>query len=340
MGSRMGFDLPRRHRRGPLPWARKFGARKSLLLSLCATGLLVGLTSCDTAQGLLDSNDVCRDQRAALRSYGDYFAQDMLIGGSIGAVAGGIVGVATHQSVGTTLGLAAGGAAIGAGAGYWAAVSQKNADMGARERQITTDINAQNAKIDGAQGAFNKLLDCRRQEAAHLRADVAAGRISQTDGGKQMADIRSRYQSDIDLAKKIDGNINARSADLEYANEQIKPQPYVAKHAAAIYATQSESSAKVENLRAGAVIPGAAVDTTWVKVTLARGRTGFMLASDLDLQAATIVRNKARRHSPPPSTKGDPVAEGCFTNLSKRADFDDSVQTASTNTSGFELSGS
>jgi hypothetical protein len=264
----------------------------------------------------------------------------MLIGGGIGAVAGGIVGAATHQSVGTTLGMVAGGAAIGAGAGYWAAVSQKNADMGARERQVTTDIKAQNAKIDGAQGAFNKLLDCRRQEAAHLRADVAGGRISQTDGVKQMADIRSRYESDIDLAKKIDSNITARSADLEYANEQIRPQPYVTRHEAAVYATQDEKSARIENLHGGASIPGASVNTTWVKVTLGRGRAGFMLASDLDLQAETIARSRSRRHSAPPSSKGDPVAEGVFTNMSKRADFDDSVQVASSNTSGFELSGS
>jgi hypothetical protein len=300
---------------------------------------LVGLTSCDTAQSLLDSNDVCRDQRAALRSYGDYFAQDMLVGGAIGAAVGTVVGLATHQSTGTTLGLAAGGLAIGAGAGYWAAVEQKNADTSARRRQVTNDIDAENQKIDGAQGAFNKLLDCRRQEAARLRADVRAGRISQVDGGKQMADIRSRYDDDIALAKKIGGNIATHSADLEFANEQLKPQPYVARHSAAIYANSDEKSAKLENLRSGAVISGAAVNGNWVKVTLSRSRTGYMLASDLELQAETIARNKSRRHSPPPAAKGDPVAEGVFTNLSKRADFDDSVQVASNNTSGFEMSG-
>jgi hypothetical protein len=308
--------------------------------SLGTCAILIGLISCDTAQSILDSNDVCRDQRAALRSYGDYFAQDILIGGGIGAAAGAVVGAATHQSIGTTLGLAAGGFAIGAGAGYWAAVEQKNADTGARQRQVLSDVDANNAKIDSAQAAFNNLVNCRRQEAAHLRADVAAGRISQTDGGKQMADIRSRYDDDVALGKKVGANIATHSADLEFASEQLKPQPYVTLHAAAIYATKDQTSAKLENLRSGAVIPGATVDTTWVRVTLSRGRTGYMLASDLELQAASIAANKARRHSPPPSAKGDPVAEGCFTNLSKRADFDDSVQTASTNTSGFEISGS
>lgn len=314
-------------------------ATERLAFSLGACVILVGLSGCDTAQNLLDSNDVCRDQRAALRSYGDYFAQDMMVGGAIGAVTGAVVGVVTHQSTGTTLGLAAGGLAIGAGAGYWAAVEQKNADTAARQRAVLSDVDANNAKIDGAQAAFNDLIRCRQQEAAHLRADVAAGRISQTDGGKQMADIRSRYDDDIALGKKVGANIADHSAALEFADEQLKPQPYVTQHAAPIYATKDQAAAKIETLRSGAVISGAAVDSTWVKVTLARGHTGYMLASDLKLQAEIIVANRARRHSPPPSAKGDPVAEGCFTNLSKRADFDDSVQTASTNTSGFELSG-
>ena len=310
-------------------------AMRRLAFSLGACAVLISLASCDTAQNILDSNDVCRDQRAALRSFGDYFAQDILIGGGIGAAAGAIVGAATHQSVGTTLGLTAGGFAIGAGAGYWAAVQQKNADTAARQRQVLTDIDANNAKIDSAQAAFNDLIRCRQQEAARLKADVAAGRLSQTDGGKRMADIRSRYDDDVALGKKVGANIGTHSADLEFANEQLKPQPYVTQHSATIYATMDQAAAKLETLRSGAVISGAAVDATWVKVTLARGRTGYMLASDVQLQAESIVANKARRHSPPPATKGDPVAEGVFTNLSKRADFDDSVQTASANTSGF-----
>lgn len=312
---------------------------KGVALCFGACAIIVSLTSCDTAQNLLDSNDVCHDQRAALRSYGDYFAQDMLVGGALGAAAGGIVGAVTHQSVGTTLGLTAAGFAVGAGAGYWAAVEQKNSDMAARERQVTSDIDAENHKIDGAQAAFNDLIRCRREEAAHLRADVAAGRISQTDGDKQMADIRSRYDDDIALGKRVGASISSHSADLEYANEQIKPQPYVTRHEAAIYASQDANSARLENLRSGAVISGTTVDTNWVKVHLSRGRTGYMQASDLELQAEILARSPARRHSPPPSAKGDPVAEGVFTNLSKRADFDQSVQTASTNTSGFELSG-
>lgn len=334
---------PQKRRTGACVWRGKGASRRprALALSLAACAILVSLTSCDTAQNFLDRDDVCHDQRAALRSYGDYFAQDILVGGVIGAAVGTVVGVATHQSAGTTAGLAAGGLAIGAGVGYWAAIQQKNSDMASRRRQVTDDIHAENQKIDGAQAAFNKLLDCRRQEAARLRADVRAGRVSQTDGGKQMADIRSRYEDDVALGKRIGTNIATHSADLEFANEQFKPQPYVARRGTAIHASMDEKSAKLESLGAGAQVNGAAVNASWVKVSLGRGRTGYVLASDLDLEAETVARNKSRRHSsPPPSANGDPVAEGVFTNLSKRADFDDSVQTASSNTSGFELSGS
>jgi hypothetical protein len=154
-----------------------------------------------------------------------------------------------------------------------------------------------------------------------------------------MADIRSRYDDDVALARKISASIATRSAGLEFANEQLKPQPYVARRGTVVYESMNEKGAKLENLRSGAVVNGASVDTKWIKVTLARGRTGYVLVNDVDLQTETIVRNKARRHTPPASAKGDPVAQGVFTNLSKRADFDDSVQVASSNTSGFELSG-
>src|ERR1700759_1619827 len=86
---------------------------RGIALSLAACAVLLSLTSCDTAQSFLERDDVCRDQRAALRSYGDYFAQDILVGGVIGAAVGTVVGVATHQSTGTTAAVAARGFAVG-----------------------------------------------------------------------------------------------------------------------------------------------------------------------------------------------------------------------------------
>jgi len=287
-----------------------------------------------------EADDSCRDQRAALKSYGDYFAENMLVGGAIGAAGGTLLGVATHQSLQVTLAEAFAGFAIGAAAGYWESVQQKNANMDARYRQVQSDVQAENTKIDGAHVAFNKLIDCRRKQAAALRADVAAGRVSQQDGQKRMSTIRARFDDDIAIARKIDANMADHTANLEYANEQFKPQPYVTnKPGVVAYADKNTGSAHLTTFKQGAVITGAAVDSKWVKVTLSGKRTAYVQGTDVVLQAAEVAQSKKTRQTPPPSTKGDPVAEGVFTNLSKRADFDDSVQVAANNTSGFELSG-
>jgi len=154
-----------------------------------------------------------------------------------------------------------------------------------------------------------------------------------------MAQIRSRFDEDVKTGRDINSNMADHAASLEYANQQFKPQPYVTQGTTTVYSDSNLGSAKLQTLKADAVVSGAAIDDKWVKITLANKRTGYVQASDVALQAAEVAKNKKTRHTPPASAKGDPVAEGCFTNLSKRQDFDDSVQVASTNTSGFELSG-
>ncbi len=286
-----------------------------------------------------EADDTCRDQRKALQSYGNYFEQNMLVGAGAGALTATAVAVATHQSVKATIVEAFAGLMIGAAAGYWESVQQKASNTQARYRLVQDDIQGENAKVDGVQHAFNTLIDCRRKQAAKLRADVAAGRVSHDDGTKQMNQIKARYDDDIAIARRIDSNIADHTANLEYASEQFKPQPYVVLRPTIVYADKSSGSAKLTSYRENAVISAAAIDSSWVKVTLSGKRTGYVQAADVKLQAATLVANKKSRQAPPASAKGDPVAEGVFTNLSKRADFDDSVQVASSNTSGFELSG-
>ena len=287
-----------------------------------------------------DAGDSCHDQRKALESYGNYFAHDMAVGAAAGVASGVLLVLVTRpKNANVAIAEIFSGLVIGAAAGYWGALKQQNADMQARAKQMQSDITADNSQIDGAQKTFNELLDCRRKQAADLRADVAAGRTSRDDGVKQMATIRSRYDEDVKIGRDINANMADHAASLEYANQQFKPQPYVTLRDTAVYSDSNAGSAKLASFKAQAVVTGAAVDDKWVKVTLSNKRTGFVQASDVVLQAAEVAKNKKTRHTPPASTKGDPVAEGCFTNLSKRQDFDDSVQVASSNTTGFELSG-
>jgi len=321
------------------------GPRRRILpfLALVAALATVSCDSTPTFHSIIDkisgAPDSCHAQRQDLESYGNYFAQNMVVGAATGAAAATLIGVVTHQSVSTTVAMAVGAATIGAAAGYWESVSQKNTNMAARRQLVQTDVQAENQKVDGAQQAFNRLLDCRRKQAADLRADVSAGRVSHADGASQMDDIRKRYTDDVEIARHINANMADHAANLEYANEQLKPQPYVTTHATVVYASQSNTAAQVLTLKAQAVVSGAAIDKNWVKVTLSGGRTGYIQTSDVELQAERLAKDKKTRQAPPASTKGDPVAEGVFTNLSKRQDFDDSVQVASANSSGFELSG-
>ncbi len=309
-------------------------------LALVAALTTVGCDSTPTMHSFFDrAPDTCHDQRQDLDSYGNYFAQNMIVGAASGAAAATLLGVVTHQSVSTTVAMAAAAATIGAAAGYWQSVSQKNASLEARRRLVQTDVQAENKKVDGAQAAFNRLLDCRRKQAADLKADVAAGRVSHSDGEKQMAEIKARYTDDVEIGRRINANMADHAANLEYANEQLKPQPYVTTQPTVVYASESTGAAHVASFKSQTTISGAAVDQNWVKVTLAGGRTGYVQTSDVELQAAKLTKDKKTRQAPPAADKGDPVAEGVFTNLSKRADFDDSVQVAAANNSGFELSG-
>jgi hypothetical protein len=309
-------------------------------LAMLGVLALLGCDSNPTLHSLIDTGpDSCRDQRNALRSYGDYFAQNMVVGAAAGAATAGIAAAVTHQSVGTTVAMIAAGFTIGAAAGYWKTVSDKNANTAARFRAINSDVQAENKKVDGAQQAFNRLLDCRRKQAAQLRADVAAGRVSRADGTKQMEQIKARYADDVEIGKRINANMADHAVNLEYASEQLKPQPYVTIAPTNVYAAENAGSAKLSSFKSDTTISGAAVDKNWIKVTLTGGRTGFVQAGDVELQSARLAKDKKTRHAAPAAAKGDPVAEGVFTNLSKRADFDDSVQVAASNTSGFELSG-
>jgi len=318
---------------------RRFGTWLSLLAALA----MVGCDSTPTMHSFIDkitgSADSCSTQRESLESYGNYFAQNMVVGAATAATIATVIGVVTHQSTTTTLAMAATAATIGAAGGYWKSVSDKSTNMDARRQLVQGDVKAENQKIDGAQQAFNQLIDCRRKQAADLKADVSAGRVSRADGDKQMSEIRARYNDDIEIAKRINSNMAEHTANLEYANEQLKPQPYVTTHSAVVYASQNNSSAQVTTLKAQTTVSGAAIDQNWVKVTLAGGRTGYVQTGDVQLQAEKLVQSKKTRQTTPPAAKGDPVAEGVFTNLSKRQDFDDSVQVASTDNSGFQLSG-
>ncbi len=173
-----------------------------------------------------DANDVCRPERAALRSTGDYFAQDILAGAAVGAVAGGLIGLAAGGNMrSAALGALAGGA-LGAVGGYWRARQKQYADQAQLYSAVYGDLQRENESIDKTQLAFNRLYACRTSEASRIRADYRAGRLSRDQAAALMAGVRAHSESDLRLAREISGHIQSRSQDFSYASREVQTESY------------------------------------------------------------------------------------------------------------------
>jgi uncharacterized protein YcfJ len=197
-------------------------AHSTLALLLCFVLVLPGCSTLNQQFASDDPNDVCRSERAGLRSTGDYFAQDILAGAAVGAVGGGLIGaLAGGNARSAAIGALAGGA-LGALGGYWKARQQQYSDQASLYRTVYGDIQRDNQSIDRTQVAFNRLVACRRNEAARIRADLRAGRIPRDQAASEMAAVRARGDDDLRLAQSISGHIQERSNDFSYASSQVR----------------------------------------------------------------------------------------------------------------------
>lgn len=321
------------------------------------SGITRGVTN--LLGGSDDPNDVCYQQRTALRSEGNFFAQSIVKGLLGGAAIGGLGGLLVGRSAESAVKGALAGALVGAAAGYWSALQRENTDRQALVSKFVGDVTQENQQIDRAQAAFDRLVQCRREQAAQVRADVAAGRITPDEGNQRMAAVRAAYESDLQLARKVSQGIHEHSDSLAYANEQLKPQPYVVVASAPVYAEATETSAPVAtSLRAQTVVEGAAYQDQWVKVTAPGGQTGYVKKDAVKLKALQEIEAKAaaaKKAAPkpkataaqkpapvkpkpvePPRT-GDQLTDGVYTNIAKRQDFQTSVEVAEEVKSEFEL---
>src|SRR4051812_9434172 len=120
-------------------------SRSSLAVLLCFALVLPGCSSLNPGADIPDDpTDACRPERAALRSTGDYFTQDIIQGAAIGAIGGGLIGaLAGGNARSAAIGALAGGAA-GALGGYWKALQQQYADQATLYRTVYSDIERDN----------------------------------------------------------------------------------------------------------------------------------------------------------------------------------------------------
>lgn len=198
-------------------------AARICLVASSMTLMLPGCTTQSSRIGADDGSDVCHRQRVTLDSTGNYFGEDIVKGAAAGAVGGALAGLLIGGNARSALIGAAAGGVLGAAGGYWSARSQQNQDQASLYRTVSSDIERDNAMIDKTQLAFNQLTDCRQQEANRIKTDYRLGRLARPQAEALMTDVRRRSSDDLVIARATDKRIQGRSADFQFANEQVNP---------------------------------------------------------------------------------------------------------------------
>lgn len=190
-------------------------------VAVCIALALPGCSTQSQRIGADDGSDVCRRQRVALDSTGDFFAEDIVKGAAIGAAIGGLSGLLAGRNTRSALLGGVAGGALGAAGGYWKARQQQASDQASLYRTISSDIQRDNASIDKTQLAFNQLVDCRRSEASRVRGDLSAGHLNRAQAQAAMAAVRERSLGDLRIAQAINDKIQERGNDFTFANNQL-----------------------------------------------------------------------------------------------------------------------
>ncbi len=330
---------------------------RRLTAGFTALALLAGCATSQTERiGADDGTDACRSQRVALDSTGNYYGQDIIRGAAIGAVSGGVLGgligaAATGRTRDIAIGAGAGvlaGGALGAAGGYLATRQRQAQDQASLSAAIGGDLASENAQLDRTQLAFNQLIDCRLMAAEAIRQDVRSGRTPAEAGRLQMADLRTRVQGDIAIARRINQQIGTRGAEFDTAIDAVAPGTRTEVASRTVVApTPARPRAPVPlRIRPEPNAPeiGRVAANEPVRVKPARGDFA-LVETDGGLRGYAPAGSFPMRRQAgpaPASGAGDgSVRELAASNIAKRDNFSESVTNAerAAQGGGFELAG-
>ena len=199
---------------------------RAFITPLVCCALAMPLPGCTTQSqriGADDGSDVCRPQRVALDSTGDFFGEDIAKGAAVGAAGGGLVGLLAGRNARSAITGAVAGGVVGAAGGYWAARQKQASDQASLYKSVSSDLDRENASIDRTQLAFNQLVDCRQGEATRIRQSLRSGQVDRSQAEVMMADVRRRSAADLQIAQTINNKIQQRGSEFTFADAQINP---------------------------------------------------------------------------------------------------------------------
>ncbi len=250
---------------------------------------------------------------------------------------------------------AAGAMASGVMAYYNARQQQAAGNQQALAQSIGGDAQAYGAAMDKATAAFLALKQCRMAQAAAIKADFAAGRLTRELAQQQLDQVHARFTDELATADHVGAHMNQRQEELDAAAEQLlvadpqsrglvakieEPPPNVEKTVALARAGivrdgPAASAKRLAGLKRGeeVVVTGPA-QGAWTPVRLADGRAGFIASQAFKPGAATV--HVAKREDPsaelaaaPPLSKATvETVEATHSNLKRRDSFGTEVQTA------------
>lgn len=193
-----------------------------------ATGASLLLAACAGNQGGAglaadDGTDACRPQVTELDRSGSYFAAP-IVAGAVVIGTGGIL--ATRPGIiGGLVWAASSAAAAVAATTYLEQRRREAADEAALATAIGSDIERENAAIEQAQQAADRVLECRLEQARRVQEQQRAGALQRQQAEAQMAALRAQAQRDLQLGRTIEQRIAARAAEIDPAVEAVAPGP-------------------------------------------------------------------------------------------------------------------
>ncbi|MCC7426705.1 MAG: SH3 domain-containing protein [Alphaproteobacteria bacterium] len=341
------------------PWvAIAPGWRSRLRQSVSVLAVVGLLAACTTQQmriGADDGSDSCRPLLVALDSTGNYFAEDIFKGAVVGAVGGALLGALVSGGRGSSIaaGAVAGGL-LGAAAGYWSALRQQQMDQAGLYRQVSGDLARENGQIDRTQQAFDRLMDCRWSQAQQIRADLRARRITRPEAEARMAQVREWSKRDIEVARRINGQIQGRSEQFTTAGEEMgsvrkgtvqrQPQRLNSNdrvvRRSELRLRPSAGAPKVDDVPANSQVRVLSKSGGYALVDTPDGKRGFITTSALssgNRGARSATEAQGGTAAPAAASDAD-VRRLHASNIARRDNFADRVEAAEGLASaGFEL---
>lgn len=272
-------------------------ARKGMLLLTVAALALPGCTTQNERIGADDGTDRCRPQRIALDSTGNYFAEDILKGAAVGALGGALIGALSGGSNAMRNALIGGAAGAAVGA------------AGGYWASLQQQHKDQTALLTGISG------DLARENEQIDKTQVAFAQLNDC-----RRDEANRVRSDLAA-----GRLTRPQAEQAMAGVKAR--------AAEDLRIARQINAKLEERGANFQFANEQINPPAAPAAAA--------APARPVQQATpqqpAPRPTQQQASPPQDPKKAQVAQATSTNLAKREQFSQTVQTAQANQSAFEL---